>query len=584
MLKQLFANLNTPTYLQDDSAYASTVKSSTIMLAGSLIAEALIELFVFRRPYAVITVIALVIVAIGTLASWYAFQRSIYWPNKLLPPLAAFAALNYILLLGDGIHDPAMVGFAAIASLLLTSETWYILLLTYGSLAIIAVSETMGLTKVPDIPQHSTWTDFLVAAGLLTIDIFVFDNLKKHLYTVYQRSIQSAEAQKQANAELQALKDSLEEQVTARTQDLQQAMEKLAQSARMEKERLHLYQGVANLARHIATQTGGEQKSDDFLQRVVFMVSNIFGFDHTGIFLMDKKQRYALLAAASSEGGQKMLARKHRLEVGQGIVGYAAKYHEERIVANVGDDKVFFDNPDLPETQAEAAFPLMVGDELLGVLDIQSNDPQTFTQDAIGVLKILADEIAVAIANQRLLEDLQTRLAELQNIYREQARESWRKLPKRLRATGYRYRPGRLEKLPVDAPVPALQNKAPHIETDEAQEETVFTAPIQFRGETLAALQIKTPAARAGEVAAQEDTLRAITERVALAIENARLYEETSRRAQREHLVARITARLRSTNDPEKLIETARQELKEALSAREVRIVPKRQSPTEASD
>jgi hypothetical protein len=70
------------------------------------------------------------------------------------------------------------------------------------------------------------------------------------------------------------------------------------------------------------------------------------------------------------------------------------------------------------------------------------------------------------------------------------------------------------------------------------------------------------------------DMIKAVAERVAISAENARLFEETNRRAERERLVTAITAKIRSTNNPDVMIQTALDELKTALGATRVQLVP----------
>jgi putative methionine-R-sulfoxide reductase with GAF domain len=92
---------------------------------------------------------------------------------------------------------------------------------------------------------------------------------------------------------------------------------------------------------------------------------------------------YAVLSAANSEGGQKMLERNHKLRVGQvGIVGYVAGAGKPRIALDTGSDAIYFNNPDLPETRSEMALPLIqTGGQIVGVLDIQSIEPNAFNPE-----------------------------------------------------------------------------------------------------------------------------------------------------------------------------------------------------------
>ncbi len=134
-------------------------------------------------------------------------------------------------------------------------------------------------------------------------------------------------------AQLKGLITGLEERVAERTRDLERRTTQL--------------QAAAEVAREAAAI----RNLDALLDDVVHLISDRFGFYHAGIFLLDDAREYAVLRAASSEGGQRMLARGHKLAVGKiGIVGFVAGSGQPRIALDVGEDAVFFDNPDLPLT------------------------------------------------------------------------------------------------------------------------------------------------------------------------------------------------------------------------------------------
>ncbi|MFN2111339.1 MAG: GAF domain-containing protein, partial [Anaerolineae bacterium] len=193
-------------------------------------------------------------------------------------------------------------------------------------------------------------------------------------------------------------------------------------SVDLEQQRERLQDLVEERSRELARRTGylgaatavaqeAQLASGDLtrlLPRVVRVISEQFGFYHTGLFLLDASKKWMELQAASSEGGQRMLARQHRLEVGsQSIVGYVASRGERRIALDVGQDAVFFDNPDLPDTRSEMAVPLRVGGEILGVLDVQSTERQAFTDEDITTLQALADQVAMAVNNAQLLRQVE---------------------------------------------------------------------------------------------------------------------------------------------------------------------------------
>ncbi|MFN2271596.1 MAG: methyl-accepting chemotaxis protein [Anaerolineae bacterium] len=153
---------------------------------------------------------------------------------------------------------------------------------------------------------------------------------------------------------------------------------------------------------------------DTLLAQVTHLISAQFGFYHTGIFLLDEAEEYAVLRAANSEGGQRMLEKGHRLKVGeQGVVGYVTGTGEPRIVLDVGTDAVHFNNPLLPETRSEMTLPLKLGTQIIGALDVQSKQEGAFDEGDATVLQTMADQLAIAIENARLLQETQQTVHEL---------------------------------------------------------------------------------------------------------------------------------------------------------------------------
>jgi len=145
---------------------------------------------------------------------------------------------------------------------------------------------------------------------------------------------------------------------------------------------------------------------DQLLDETVHLISEQFGFYHAGVFLVDEPGEYAVLHAASSAGGQRMLERGHKLAVGKvGIVGYVAGTGEPRVALDVGEDAVFFDNPDLPETRSEMALPLISRGRVIGVLDVQSTETAAFSEEDVTTLQTMADQLAIAIENARLYQE-----------------------------------------------------------------------------------------------------------------------------------------------------------------------------------
>ena len=308
-------------------------------------------------------------------------------------------------------------------------------------------------------------------------------------------------------------------------------------------------------ASYIARQTAEVQDLAALLNTVTRLVTDQFGFYHTGIFLINETGDYAVLQAASSEGGQRMIEKGHSLSVGtQGIVGYVAAQRKPRIALDVGADAVFFNNPDLPMTRSEVALPMLVRNKVLGVLDIQSDRPQAFNVDDIDVLQTLSDQVAVAIENARLLDETQAAIMQLEAVTTVRTREAWsQKLRERGRVFTYSPLGLRAEKstLPADKAI---------------------SAPIILRGQKIGNISI----ARKGDATwnkLDEDLIEEVANQVGLAVDNIRLLEEATQRARQEQTVGRLATRFSQSLDLDTLLQTAARELGQLPDVAEVSVV-----------
>jgi GAF domain-containing protein/HAMP domain-containing protein len=343
-------------------------------------------------------------------------------------------------------------------------------------------------------------------------------------------------------AQLRELITTLEKRVAERTRELEKRAVQLQVTA------------------EVASQAAAIRDLDSLLEHAVRLISDRFNFYHAGIFLIDDAGKYAVLRAASSEGGKRMLSRGHRLAVGKvGIVGYVAEKGEPRIALDVGTDAVFFNNPDLPQTRSEMALPLKAHGRIIGVLDVQSTKEAAFTNEDVEILQILADQIALAIDNARLHGDTQEALRQLSELYRQQVAKGWQKHLEH-QTIAYAYKQGNLERL--KSPV--------HLTTDENGH--LLQLPIQLRGQTLGFFTLRRDAEQPQFSADEIELAKMAITQVALALENARLLEENLQRAQHESLISEITAKAQSSLDVETVMKTAVTEIARALGIAKVQI------------
>lgn len=354
-----------------------------------------------------------------------------------------------------------------------------------------------------------------------------------------------------SNAELQNISTSLEERVGERTRELEKQQQHAEKRSRQ-------FEAIISISKAINTA----KNLHETLPQITRLISDQFGFYHVGIFLNDAANQYAILSAANSEGGQKMLRRGHQLKIGeQGIVGYVTGTGNPRIALDVGFDTAYFNNPDLPLTHSEMALPLRSGNEVIGALDIQSVEQNAFTQEDIEVLEALADQVSLAIQNTRLFDQTNRLLSEAEAIQKQYQKNTWGRLAREQKLTGYKYT--------ITGTTMIEDNEFENVSVANAKREV--EVPISLRGENIGTLVVQVPLNERVN-SDQMDLIKAVAERVALSAENARLFEETNRRAEREQVISDISAKISTSVRTENILKTTAQELNQILDGAEVLI------------
>lgn len=340
----------------------------------------------------------------------------------------------------------------------------------------------------------------------------------------------------------------------------------------------------------ISKVINNEQKLEALLPLVTRLVSERFGHYHTGIFLIDETRQYAVLQSANSPGGLNMLKRGHRLRVGEsGIVGYVAKFGIPRIALDVGQDAVFFNNPDLPNTRSEMALPLIFRDETIGVLDVQSEKPGAFTDSDTNTLRILADQIAIAIENTRLFEQTQQALGEIQALYRRNLQEGWKSFSREEGLVGYRQGLGGGKKVAETVNSMEIQQAVNRGETlifhaDGKTNEPMMVVPIKLRGQAIGVINITAPSRDRLWTTNEINLSEAVSERLSLALENARLIQESQRQAIIEQTIGEITGKIGASINLENVLQTAVEELGRTIPGSEVVIKIKKDNVTQGNE
>jgi putative methionine-R-sulfoxide reductase with GAF domain len=283
------------------------------------------------------------------------------------------------------------------------------------------------LTELGAVAGRSAAGDLHQGAGASRVK--EIDTIAQEFNQMAEQLIVSMQSQDRQRQELAAFSAELE----AINQRQAEAARQLEIAATESQRRANLLQASARVSQAIAQI----HDQDILLSRITKLISQHFGYYHVGIFLVDKPSGYAVLRATNSPGGQKMLARQHRLHVGsEGIVGYVTGTGQPRIALDVGIDAVHLKTAELPDTRSEMAVPLRIGDDVAGALDVQSDQEAAFGEEEIDVLASLADQIATAIQNAQLYQQTQATLVEIRERHRQFVRDEWEQF-----LTGQQVRP-----------------------------------------------------------------------------------------------------------------------------------------------
>ncbi len=303
------------------------------------------------------------------------------------------------------------------------------------------------------------------------------------------------------------------------------------------------------------------------------LIKQRFGLFYAGLFLRDSTGEWAELRAGTGAAGEKMLARGHRIRIGSGVVGWSILYGKPRIARETERDTALpKEFPELSAARSEAALPLRSRGQVLGAILVQSEAPDAFDEDTLAILQIMADQIAVALDNAYLFKESERALQSVQRAFGKLTRSAWKNLLHARPAWGYHYRNERL--IPADGPWPAALQRALREEhpIQENGETPTLTLPLQVRGNTIGALQIRKSANALAWSPEEVDALQRLTRRIATALDNARLYQESQRRALQEQIRGQLLSRVHQQTTLEKVLSTAADEIYDTLALEEITI------------
>jgi GAF domain-containing protein/HAMP domain-containing protein len=346
------------------------------------------------------------------------------------------------------------------------------------------------------------------------------------------------------SAQLRDLIGSLEQRVTERTAALEVRSRYLQASAE-----------VGRAASSIL-------ESDQLIRQAVELIRERFELYYVGLFLADEPGEWAVLRAGTGEAGQKMLARGHKLRIGgDSMIGWSIANAQPRIAQVAAQDAVRLATAELPDTRSEAALPLRSRGRVLGALSVQSDKPGVFDEAALAVLQIMADQVALAISNAQLFQQAQASLEAERRAYGELSQQAWKQLLGRRGDLGFvRDQTGL---------VPAMDELAPQMQEAMLKNQiavsqdggATLAVPIQVRGQVVGVVDVERPNDASKWTPEEIALIETLTEQLGMALEGARLYQDTQRRAARERVLREVTARVRSSTDPETVLKSLLREV-----------------------
>jgi GAF domain-containing protein len=576
MLNSLSKYFAAPVFADDEEKTRSAWYLNVIVLSNIpiLLLFIIVRTSTGAEPFGIDNLILVAIIAILAVV-WFLMRAGRVRLAAYLHVSTIWLASTMIALSGSGIRGTAFTSYFVVmlmAGLLLgwKPAVGFTILSVVAGFG-LANSEYVGIINYVPGSAFSVAIEgtvlFLFGAIFLYLII-------SSLQGAVKRANANASELRTSNQQLTELRDELEIRVEDRTRELANRNQELDQANSQIQRRAQQFEALTQVTQAITSI----RDLQELLPHITTVISDRFGFYHVGIFLLDDANEFAVLSAANSEGGKKMLERRHRLRVGeQGIVGNVTLTGNPRIAMDVGTDAVFFDNPELPDTHSEMALPLKSGNLIVGALDVQSTEIGAFTEEDIQMLGLLADQVSLAIENARLFDETRRALSEAESISHQLTREAWARMPVENKLLGYRY--SIAGSSPLNKPLDLAELNTSKGKSNQ-EETSQVVVPIALRGETIGTLVVQSPSTAALNQD-QINLIKAVAERVALSAENARLFEETTRRAERERLVSDITGKIRSVNDPQSMIQTAMDELRKALGASKVEVIPQEVRGTE---
>ncbi|MFZ0548051.1 MAG: GAF domain-containing protein [Candidatus Promineifilaceae bacterium] len=393
-----------------------------------------------------------------------------------------------------------------------------------------AQGQTVGMLAVWESRQKRTFTEEEINLVRLVAHqvAAIFDNNR-----LYQKMTQELQERRQAEKALQASEEQIRRSLERRSREIR-------------------------LSAQVAQEIASAVDLNDLYKRIVTQVKEQFDFYHVQLLHYDPALDSVILIAGYGQVGLKMMAEGHRMPMGIGLIGAAAAMGVSYLQPDVTQDAQWEPNPLLPETKGELAVPIRLGSQVLGVLDVQSDQVNALTEDDQLALEGLCGQLAVAIESTTLREEMSGRLRELNKLQQLMSREGWKSFQARheTKTRGYFFDHSTVHPLTVDT----QGNENNRVEEEEDSFKTsefrhIISTPLTIRGEVIGTLAIQDEDDQPLSVEDRE-LIDAISVQVAEALESARLLEQTQKNAVDMETVAQVGAVASTILQTQELLQT----------------------------
>lgn len=451
-----------------------------------------------------------------------------------------------------GIGHASTIGMAmVVAAAGILIGTWaasIFVLLSILAYVLAGWAQNSGLISSATLPQATVLADvFVLGFGLAVLVVLIWlSNREMARALSMERGISD---------QLQVQSRELEELVSQRTRVL-------------ERRALQL-QTTADIAK-LSTELPEPQM---LMSQAIELIRSRFGYYHASIFIMDETGNWADLTASTGEAGSKMIARHHRLALGSAsIIGWVTANRLPRVALDVEQDPFHFKNPLLPETQSELAVPLLVGQRLLGALDVQSIEPNAFAEDDIRALEAIASEVAVAIDSARIQREMQEHLDRIERSDQAETQAAWGRIARSRSVPIIHLTSSGEIGSPTDEVYQVIEDAIIQDATVLSSDGRDIAVPIQVRGETVATLAARR--AKPSEPWNDEEIalMEAVASQSAQALEGARQRSEERRRVTELEVINRISQAVSQMLPQDTLFRIVHRQLIQAIGDTDLKI------------